>query len=81
MAMAQAHPSLYLELCGSFTTGLWIRRMVEAVGAERVLYGSDFPFIELRYGLGRVVFAGLTPAEEELVLAGNARRILRLPAP
>jgi hypothetical protein len=79
IAMAQAHPNLYLELCGSFTTGLWIRRMVEAVGAERVLYGSDFPFIELRYGLGRVAFAGLTPAEEELVLGRNARRLLRLP--
>ena len=79
MAMAQAHPNLYLELCGSFTTGLWIRRMVETLGAERVLYGSDFPFIELRYGLGRVVFAGLSPAEEALVLGGNARRILRLP--
>jgi len=78
MAVAAKHPNLYLELCGSFTTGLWIRRMVAAVGAERVLYGSDFPFIELRYGLGRVVFAGLNDAELSLVLGGNARRLLGL---
>jgi len=80
MAVAAKHPNLYLELCGSLTTGLWIRRMVAAVGAARVLYGSDFPFIELRYGLGRVVFAGLNNAELSLVLGGNARRVLGLAA-
>ncbi len=78
IAVAQRHPSLYLELCGSFTTGHWIRQMVAALGAERVLYGSDFPFIELRYGLGRVVFSGLPADELRLVLGGNARRLLKL---
>jgi predicted TIM-barrel fold metal-dependent hydrolase len=81
ITMAQVHPNLYLELCGSYITGHWIRQMVAAVGPARVLYGSDFPFIELRYGLGRVVFAGLRPAEEALILGGNARRVLRLPPP
>jgi predicted TIM-barrel fold metal-dependent hydrolase len=80
MTVAGAHPNLYLELCGSLTTGHWIQQMVASVGPERVLYGSDFPFIELRYGLGRVVFAGLPPEALALVLAGNARRVLRLPA-
>jgi predicted TIM-barrel fold metal-dependent hydrolase len=80
MKVAGAHPNLYLELCGSLTTGHWIRQMVASVGPERVLYGSDFPFIELRYALGRVVFAGLPPEALALVLGGNARRILRLPA-
>ena len=79
MAVARQHPNLYLELCGSLTTGLWIQRMVATVGAERVMYGSDFPFIELRYALGRVVFAGLSPETLALVLGGNARRVLRLP--
>jgi predicted TIM-barrel fold metal-dependent hydrolase len=78
--MAQKHPRLYLELCGSFTTGTWIKHMVDAVGAERVIYGSDFPFIELRYGLGRVVFAPLNRADLQLVLGGNARRLFKLPS-
>jgi predicted TIM-barrel fold metal-dependent hydrolase len=78
LAVAAKRPNLYLELCGSFTTGLWVRRMVAALGAERVLYGSDFPFIELRYGLGRVVFAGLAEEDLALVLGGNARRVLKL---
>ncbi|HET8523980.1 MAG TPA: amidohydrolase family protein [Thermomicrobiales bacterium] len=79
ITVAQAHPNLYLELCGSFTTGQWIRRMVDAVGAERVLFGTDFPFIDFRYGLGRVVFADLSESERRLVLGENARRLLKLP--
>jgi predicted TIM-barrel fold metal-dependent hydrolase len=79
IAVAQAHPNVNLELCGSFTTGQWIRRMVDAVGAERVLFGTDFPFIDFRYGLGRVVFADLSEADRRLVLGENARRLLKLP--
>jgi len=36
--------------------------MVRALGADRVIFSSDIPFIDLRYSLGRVLFAGLTPA-------------------
>ena len=79
IAVAQQHPKLYLEICGSYITGQWIKRMVTELGAERVLYGSDFPFIELRYALGRVIFAGLAEHELRLVLGGNAQRLLRLP--
>jgi predicted TIM-barrel fold metal-dependent hydrolase len=78
IAVARDHPNLILELCGSLTTGQWIRRLVDAVGPERVLFGSDFPFIDLRYGLGRVVFAGLPPDDLRQVLGGNARRLLKI---
>jgi predicted TIM-barrel fold metal-dependent hydrolase len=80
MQVALKHPNLYLELCGSLTTGHWIQQMVATLGPERVMYGSDFPFIELRYALGRVVFSGLPPQALRLVLGGNAQRVLRLPA-
>jgi predicted TIM-barrel fold metal-dependent hydrolase len=78
IAVAEQCPNVYLELCGSLTTGHWIRRIVDAVGAERVLFGSDFPFIELRYALGRIVFGELNPEELRLVLGANARRLLGL---
>jgi predicted TIM-barrel fold metal-dependent hydrolase len=78
MAVARDYPNVYLDLSGSFMTGWWIARLVRELGAERVIFSSDIPFIDLRYGLGRVLFAELTPAEKALVLGGNIRRLLRL---
>jgi uncharacterized protein len=74
--LAARHPNLVLELCGSFMTGEWVRRLVEAVGPDRVLYGSDFPFIDLRYSLGRVLFAGLSDDDLARVLGGSVSRLL-----
>ncbi|WP_176986523.1 amidohydrolase family protein [Jiangella alba] len=75
------HPSILAETCGSWMTGRWLRRLVAALGAGRVLHGTDACLIDPRYGVGRVLGAGLDPADLALVLGGNARRVLGLPSP
>jgi predicted TIM-barrel fold metal-dependent hydrolase len=74
--LATDHPGLYLELCGSRMTRLWIERLIATAGAEKVLFGSDACFLDPRLGLGKVLFARITERERELVLGGNALRIL-----
>ncbi len=74
--LAVDYPNLFLEVCGSFMTGSWINHLVETVGADRVLFGSDFPFIDLRYSLGRVLFAGLADDELVQVLGGSVSRLI-----
>ncbi|MEV0284492.1 amidohydrolase family protein [Kribbella sp. NPDC050820] len=74
---AVRHESLWLEVCGSLMTGPLIMEMVERVGSRRVLFGSDFPFIDQRMSLGRVVCAPLTDGQRQDVLSGNARRLFR----
>ena len=69
--------SLWLEVCGSQMTGPLIQAMIERVGSRRVLFGSDFPFIDQRMSLGRVVCAPLTDGQRQDVLSGNARRLFR----
>jgi aminocarboxymuconate-semialdehyde decarboxylase len=57
-----------------------LRRLVEAVGAERLVVGTDYPFDMGDYdpqGLVDAV-AGLTEAEREAILGGNARALLGL---
>lgn len=76
IGVAGQYPNIYLEICGSFATCRWIERMVTALGADRVLYGSDFPFIDLRYSIGRVVFAELELEDRLAVLGGSMRRLL-----
>jgi hypothetical protein len=70
------HPNLYLEICGSYFTGRALERFVGELGAHRIVYGSDFPFIDLRYSIGRVLFANLPLAERATVLGGAFRALI-----
>jgi hypothetical protein len=76
IAVARECSNVYLEICGSNLTGYWLEQMVHALGPERVLYGSDFPFIDLRYSIGRVAFARLSLAERLSVLGGAMSKLL-----
>jgi L-fuconolactonase len=67
------------------TVAPWVRHVLDCFGPERLLWGSDWPVLELS-GLGYVdwwsatgrLLAGLTPAERAAVLGGNAAHIYRL---
>lgn len=53
---------------------------VRAHGADRVLFGSDSPWTDMAESLSLIRSSGLTEAELEAVLGGNAARILGLQA-
>ena len=61
------------------------RFAIDALGPEHVLIGSDWPIIDRDASKARVAAlldaAGVVGADRELIAAGNARRLLRLPAP
>jgi aminocarboxymuconate-semialdehyde decarboxylase len=58
-----------------------LRALVDAVGADRVLLGSDYPFeMGDPHAVETVRAAGLAPAVEKALLCGNAERVLGLGA-
>ncbi|MEV6105503.1 amidohydrolase family protein [Streptomyces sp. NPDC051940] len=73
---AHAAPNLVLETCGSKMTARHLVRLVREVGAERVAFGSDAVFLDLRVGLGRVRLADLTEAERTQILYGTMKGLL-----
>ncbi|MGN9782678.1 amidohydrolase family protein [Nonomuraea sp. ZG12] len=75
------HPNVHLDVCGSKMTGRWIARLAALAGAERVLFGSDACFLDLRTGYGRVALAPLSDADRTLIQGANLARILGLPTP
>lgn len=77
--VARRCDNVYLEICGTYLTGAWLERMVDAVGPDRVVYGSDFPFIDMRYSIGRVLFAGLSLDARRRVLGGSMTKLLGRP--
>jgi L-fuconolactonase len=60
-----------------------VRRVADAFGTERLMWGSDFPWIVDRPGYRACLalidhhLPGLSPAERAAVLGDNLRRILR----
>ncbi len=74
--VALAHPNICLELCGSWLLGAEVEWMAAEVGAERLLFGTDMPFIDPRYTLGRVALANLSTEELQLILGENMARLL-----
>jgi predicted TIM-barrel fold metal-dependent hydrolase len=51
---------------------------VELLGAERVVFGSDWPIRDFGAQRARIDGARLTPAQRELVLGGNMERVLSI---
>lgn len=54
------------------------RAVIAAVGAEKILFGSDYPVLGQKRFLNRVLDAGIPDDALPAILAGNARRVYRL---
>ncbi|MDP6356016.1 MAG: amidohydrolase family protein [Planctomycetota bacterium] len=50
--------------------------VVEAIGADRFLFGSDLEDLPIAWGLGPILFAHISPEEKRLILGENLRRLL-----
>ncbi|HWF58562.1 MAG TPA: amidohydrolase family protein [Candidatus Dormibacteraeota bacterium] len=54
------------------------RALVDGVGAERILLGSDHPLLDVPRYLGALDEAGIDARARELITGGNAARLLAL---
>jgi len=77
IAAAQECPNIYLDICRSVMSGLWVERLVNEVGPARVLWGTDFPFIDPIYLVGRLACTRLSDEAKRLVFGESAAALLR----
>lgn len=56
-----------------------LRVAVEAIGADRIIWGSDFPVLGQERFLARTLATDLPPTDLTAILSGNAARTYRLP--
>jgi len=52
------------------------QQVVQLVGGDRILFGSDYPLLAPSRLLKEIEAVGLPPETKELILGGNARRLL-----
>jgi predicted TIM-barrel fold metal-dependent hydrolase len=77
--LAQKTQNIYIELSGSYPEAGAVRRAIDRVGANRIVFGSDQDVIVPAFGLAIYYEANLSPEEDKKIMAENARRILRIP--
>ena len=73
--VARRYPNVYLELCGSFQTMGLVEYLVDEVGPDKILFGSDVLFLALPAELGRVVYAKISTEDKRKILGLNAARL------
>jgi predicted TIM-barrel fold metal-dependent hydrolase len=74
--VAQENANAYLDLTLSGMFDGVVEHFARNAGAEKVLFGSDMPFIDPRANLGRVVFARIPDADKRMILGLNMKRLL-----
>lgn len=77
IAVAQAHPNVYLETCSTFRIPGVIEQLVNEAGADRVLFGSDLPLMDPRSQLGKIITADINDNAKAQILGLNAQRLLK----
>ncbi|HOV64270.1 MAG TPA: amidohydrolase family protein, partial [Spirochaetia bacterium] len=73
--VGMAAENTYLEICSSCTDMRRVRRAVDAVGKERVLFGTDSTLFMVEYTLGAMDDMGLTEEERTAIMGENAERL------
>jgi uncharacterized protein len=74
--VAQRFPNLYLDTaCSTVDTG-FVEACVHALGADRVIFGTDVPLLDPWPQLAKVKETRLTEAQRELLMGGNILRLM-----
>ena len=72
------YPNVYMDISGDVFCYQLVENLVNAVGAEKILFGSDTPWIDPRAVLSRVLLADIDDADKEKILKNNAVKVYKL---
>lgn len=74
--LIEPYPNVYTDTSGTPIGGAEVQIAVKRLGARRVIFGSDLHGADLASNIGKVLGAGLTAEEIDLVMGHNMERLL-----
>jgi len=75
ISVAKKHENVYLDLCDIHRHSGIVDKMVKAIGADRVLFGTDIPWYDPAYGVGSVLFSKISDEDKYKILYKNAKAL------
>lgn len=76
--VAAEHESLLMDTAVHYNQYQVLKTAVGKLGSERILFGSDFPEMNLGAELAKVVYAQISDRDKERILAVNAAELLNI---
>ena len=73
--MAKTHPNVYLDIAGDIFDFRLVESLVETVPVQKILFGSDYPWLDPRSRLSHVLLAEISAPDKTRILCENARRV------
>lgn len=74
----QTHENILVDTAISSTVDNAVEGLVDRVGVERVVYGSDISFFDCIHTLGKIALCKLSDDDKEKILGLNARALFRM---
>ena len=78
--LVREHPNVMLDLCGALVRDGVAEVLADQVGPERLLFGTDMPFVNGIAQLGTLMYSRLGREALQLVAGENAARLFGIPA-
>lgn len=80
LRMARDYANVFLDLAGDIFCYRLIESLVDSVPAEKILFGSDAPWLDPRSRLSHVLLADVPAPAKAKILRENALRVYRIGA-
>lgn len=75
--VAREYPNAYIDICASPVFYNALERLTELVGSDKILFGSDAPFLNLGYAVGKVMMANISTEDKQKIFADNFLQIIK----
>ncbi|MCM8769937.1 MAG: amidohydrolase family protein [Candidatus Omnitrophica bacterium] len=76
ISLVKEFPNVYLELCAVLDERGILEKIVEEIGADRIIFGTDFPWFSYSYYLGALLDAEIGDQARRKILSENALRVI-----
>ena len=74
LSLLKNHQNIYTDI--SIQPAEHIKTLIEQIGAERILFGTDYPFVTQAFSILSVLRATKNEDERTLIFSKNAKRLL-----
>ena len=68
--------NFYIDICASPICYGSLEKLLDKVSEDKILYGSDTPFLNMAYGLSKVLMADLDDDIKQKILSSNFLKII-----